>query len=215
MDKNRLGIVRVLTTEDKKLLSAHGEIIKSYFPSLDVESRCIPDQYEGIHSDELEALAVPKVVRLGHQFADEGFDAVFISCAADPAVKILQKELSVPVVGAGTALAYTAAAYGLPAGVLGITDDTPSAISSVLGNQLVGSIRPEKIHSTLDLFRPEAVGELVGAALTLKKHGSRLIILACTGLATIKVAPVLRQETGLPVIDPLRAASSILWAALG
>ena len=50
MDKKfKVGLIRVLTTEDEEVLSAHGKQIMSYFPELQVETKCIPDQYEGIH----------------------------------------------------------------------------------------------------------------------------------------------------------------------
>lgn len=61
MDKKfKVGLIRVLTTEDEEVLSAHGKQIMSYFPELQVETKCIPDQYEGIHSPELGELGYPQ-----------------------------------------------------------------------------------------------------------------------------------------------------------
>ena len=47
MDSYRIGVIRVLTTEDPELLNLHGRLLERYFPMFRVESRCIPDQYEG------------------------------------------------------------------------------------------------------------------------------------------------------------------------
>ena len=39
MDKKfKVGLIRVLTTEDEEVLSAHGKQIMSYFPELHVET---------------------------------------------------------------------------------------------------------------------------------------------------------------------------------
>ncbi|MST55697.1 hydantoin racemase [Pyramidobacter sp. SM-530-WT-4B] len=213
-EKKKIGLIRVLTTQDQELLQLHGRMIESCFPSLSVESRCIADQDEGIHDEASHAKALPKVLALGRVFADENVDAVYISCAGDPGVRILQRELAVPVIGAGTATAHAAGAYGVPVGVLGITDDVPEEIAKVLGERIVGSLRPPQLHTTLDLFRPDAMDALAEAGRALKSKGAKLLLLACTGLATINAAPELRRRVGLPVLDPLRCAAACLWSAL-
>ena len=62
MKTYKVGLIRVLTTEEEELLQLHGKLIESYFPMFQVVSRCIPDQPEGIHDDETFAVGVPKVV---------------------------------------------------------------------------------------------------------------------------------------------------------
>ena len=52
MKTYKVGLIRVLTTEDEELLQLHGKLIESYFPMFQVVSRCIPEQPEGIHDDE-------------------------------------------------------------------------------------------------------------------------------------------------------------------
>ena len=44
MKTYKVGLIRVLTTEDEELLQLHGKLIESYFPMFQVVSRCIPDQ---------------------------------------------------------------------------------------------------------------------------------------------------------------------------
>lgn len=212
--KKKIGLIRVLTTPDQELLQLHGRMIESCFPGLSVESRCIADQDEGVHDEASHAKALPKVLALARAFAAEKVDAVYISCAGDPGVRILQRELAVPVIGAGTATAHAAGAYGVPVGVLGITDDVPEEIAKVLGERIVGSLRPPQLHTTLDLFRPDAMDALAEAGRALKSKGAKLLLLACTGLATINAAPELRRRVGLPVLDPLRCAAACLWSAL-
>ena len=45
--KFKVGLIRVLTTEDQDILLVHEKLLNQYFPMLTVETRCIPDQYEG------------------------------------------------------------------------------------------------------------------------------------------------------------------------
>lgn len=56
MKQYRVGLIRVLTTADPELLQLHGRLIEQYFPLLKVESRCIPDQPDGIHDDATMAM---------------------------------------------------------------------------------------------------------------------------------------------------------------
>ena len=66
--KFKVGLIRVLTCEDPEVLYSHQRQIMEKFPSLDVETKCIPDQPEGIHSPQLCEIAVPKIVETAKSF---------------------------------------------------------------------------------------------------------------------------------------------------
>ena len=89
--KFKVGLIRVLTTENQDILLAHEKLLNQYFPMLTVETKCIPDQYEGIHSPELGALAVPKIVETAKSFRD--VDMIIVSCADDPGVEEIREAL--------------------------------------------------------------------------------------------------------------------------
>jgi Asp/Glu/hydantoin racemase len=211
----KLGLIRVLTTTDRKLLNHHGALIMGWYPDFEVVSECIPDQPEGIHDDETEAIALPKVLALAHKMAKEGVLGIIVSCAGDPAVVRAGKELSIPVIGAGRAAAYMARALEKPVGVLGITREVPGAIREALGASLLSAIVPEGVVSTLDLMKPEGLKATVEAGRVLKERGAGVILLACTGLSTIGADKKLREALDLPVIDPVRAEAAAAWLALG
>ena len=78
----KAGLIRVVTLADDSLTNIHGEIIMKKFPCLQIETKCIPDQPEGIHSPETKAAAIPKIIELAKAFKD--IDALIISCADDP-----------------------------------------------------------------------------------------------------------------------------------
>lgn len=199
----KVGLIRVLTTENQEVLLAHGKVIMDKFPGIEVETKCIPDQYEGIHSDELCQIAIPKIVETAKTFQD--VDMLIVSCADDPGVEEIRKEIPrVPVTGGGETTVALALKYGDKVGVLGITDYAPKAYERMLqGKMILG--KPEGVDSTLDLMTPEGRTATIKKGIELKEQGAQVIALACTGLGTIGIAKELEEATGLPVIDPVIA----------
>ncbi|HII61896.1 aspartate/glutamate racemase family protein [Pyrococcus horikoshii] len=214
MDKYTIGLIRVITLEDKEILNLHGRIIESAFPELKVVSRCIEDQPKGIYNEETEREAEPKIIRLAKEFEREGVDAIIISCAADPAVEKVRKLLSIPVIGAGSSVSALALAYGRRVGVLNLTEETPKVIRSILGNNLIAEDHPSGVSNTLDLLTDWGRREVINAAKRLKEKGVEVIALGCTGMSTIGIAPVLEEEVGIPVIDPVIASGAVALHAL-
>lgn len=205
-----VGLIRVVTFTDDKLLNLHGEIIEKYFPMLKVESRCIDDQPYGIHDEETERIAIPKIIELAKSW--ENIDALIISCAGDPAVKELRKMLDIPVIGAGESTALLARRYGEVYGVLGITEEIPEAYTKILGrDNIVGTCHVPGIKSTIDLMNDEGRKKVINKALELKSLGAEVIPLACTGMATIGIAKELEDLCGIPVIDPVVAEGLIAY----
>ena len=201
--KFKIGLIRVLTTEDQEVLQAHGKQIMEYFPTLEVETKCIPDQYEGIHSPKLCQIAIPKIVETAKTFHD--VDMIIVSCADDPGVAELREAIpGMPVTGGGETTVSLALKYGDKIGVLGITDYAPQAYVRMIPDKMILG-KPEGVNSTLDLMTPEGKQSVLAMGQQLKAQGAQVIALACTGLATIGVARDLEEATGLPVIDPVLA----------
>ena len=202
--KFQIGLIRVLTTEDEELLNRHGKTIMEKYPMLEVESRCIPDQYEGIHSHELERLAIPKIVALAKEFRDK--DMILVSCADDPGVAEVREALpGMLVTGGGETTVALATRYGEKIGLLGIVEYAPKAYVRMIPDKLVGNIKTDGVNSTLDLMTPEGRKSCLKAAMDLKNMGAEVIALGCTGLATIGIAREIEEVTGIPVIDPVLA----------
>jgi allantoin racemase len=209
--KTRVGLIRVLTTEDENLLNAHGRLLESHFPELQVESRCIDDQPKGIYDEESAALALPKILRLGEEMEREGVKAIIVSCADDPGVEELRKIVTIPVVGAGSSCASVALSCGGKIGTLGIRERAPRIMQDILGDHLVAQTRPEGVKTTLDLLTGEGRENALSAAEHLRKTGAEAIALACTGYTTIGIARDLEGAAGIPVIDPVDATGLFAW----
>lgn len=203
-----VGLVRVITVEDEEALNLHGRIIESAFPELRVVSRCIEDQPRGIYDRESEERAKPKILRLVRGFEREGVDAVIVSCAADPAVREARREVRIPVVGAGSAAASLALAYGERVGVLNLTEETPEVVRRILGPHLVAEAKPEGVRYTTDLLTDWGRVAAERALRELLKRDVDVVVLACTGYSTIGFARVAQEVAGVPVIDPVLAAGA-------
>jgi allantoin racemase len=209
----RLGIIRVLTTRDEGLLNAHGRLIENHFPQFETLSRCIPDQPEGIHDDRTKEIAVSKVVKLGREMEKEDLKALVISCADDPGLDELREIVRIPVIGAGSAAASLAISLGDRIGVLTLTEGTPEAVRKILGRSLLAEAKPEGVTTTLDLLKEERRAQLISTAKELKRKGADVILLSCTGYATIGIAQELKKTLGIPVVDPVLASGMAAWYA--
>ena len=212
--RRRIGLIRVLTTTDARLLNLHGELAMKDFPCFEIFSNCISDQPEGIHDDATEAIAVPKVLALARKMESDGMEAVIVSCAGDPAVDLAADSLTIPVIGAGRAVASLARAFEQSVGVLGLTKTVPAPMRRVLGDFLIADAVPDGVISTLDLMTPEGMSATIAAGRFLKAKGAKVLALACTGLSTIGAAEKLRIALSMPVVDPVRAEAAVAWAAL-
>ncbi|MEM0006273.1 MAG: aspartate/glutamate racemase family protein [Ignisphaera sp.] len=204
--KYRIGLIRVITLKDEEALNLHGRIIESIFPELNVVSRSIEDQPMGIYNRESEEIAKPKILKLAKEFEKEMIEAVIISCAADPAVREARRSLKIPVIGAGSAAASMALAYGERVGVLNLTEETPEVIRRILGSHLVAEEKPEGVRTTLDLKTEWGMRAARMALEKLAKSGVDVIVLACTGYSTIGFSKIAESITKMPVIDPVVAA---------
>ncbi|MFQ5819476.1 MAG: aspartate/glutamate racemase family protein [Candidatus Heimdallarchaeota archaeon] len=209
----RIGIVRVITTTNKEFLESHGKLIKEYFNdnTLVVQSDCIIGFPEGLHTEEDEIKSIPNIVQTGKSLKEQfNVDTLIVSCAADPGVKELQKEVQIPVIGAGSAVASLALLIGKPVGVLGISDNPPRIISSMLQNQLVAYTKPEEVETTLDINK--AINTYIDLAKDLvAKKDVETILLACTGFSTARIAPTIEEAVNKIVIDPVIASGIIAY----
>uniref|UniRef100_A0A7J2U2I0 Hydantoin racemase n=1 Tax=Ignisphaera aggregans TaxID=334771 RepID=A0A7J2U2I0_9CREN len=207
----RVGLVRVVTLKDEETLNKHGKVLMEVFPELEIASKCIEDQPYGIYDKESEEIAKPKILRLIKQFESNGFEAVIVSCVADPAVEEARKIVKIPVIGAGSAVASLALAYNKRVGVLNLSGSTPEVIKRILGSHIVAETVPKGVRNTLDLLTNWGQKEAIEAIKELLSKGVDIIILGCTGYTTIEFGKRIKQLMGIsiPILDPVIAAGVV------
>ncbi len=125
-------------------------------------------------------------------------------------MKELQKEVEIPVIGAGAAGASLALLLGKPVGTLGISDNPPKVLSTVLQDKLVVHEKPENVETTLDIST--AIDEFMelGRGFVINRD-VKTILFACTGLSTMRIAPLLEEMLNTTVIDPVVAAGVMAY----
>lgn len=204
MEKNyKIGILRVLTTDDEEILLSHQKILEEYFTEFRIETRCIPDQYNGIHDEETYNIAFPKIVELAKDW-EKSLDGLIISCAGDPALGYLRDVLSIPVVGGGTAATCISLNNGNNIGIIGIEKHPPAIYNEVLGDKIKGYELPDGVITSNDLQTENGKKAVKNSALKLKEIGCDVIVFACTGLSTSGAASYLK-DIGLPIVDAVIA----------
>lgn len=212
MNKYKVGIIRVLTTTDEDVLLAHEKKLGKMFPQFELKTRCIEDQYEGIHDDETLNIAVPKILMLAKEW-EKDLDGLIISCAGDPAVDILTHELKIPVVGGGKSTAVLSLAGSGKVGIIGIEDAPPKNYTDILKDKLLSYQKPRGVVSTNDLQTDEGKQETINSARHLIELGADTIAFACTGLTTSNAKQLLKFLNAR-VLDAVESEGVMMLAEL-
>ncbi|MBU2699521.1 Asp/Glu/hydantoin racemase [Sporomusaceae bacterium BoRhaA] len=201
-----LAVIRVLTIEQDAVLEQHGQVIWKKF-KVPTTSYCIPAQSKGIYDEATKLQAVPKIIETIHQAERKGAKAIFISCAADPALKEARAAFSLPIIGAGSALAAMGLALGERLGILNLVGPTPPGIVSLLGHRLVAEASPQGVANTTDLLAHKEAALV--AAKKLLKQGADVILLACTGYSSIGMAQFITDKLECRVVDAVEAGGAV------
>jgi allantoin racemase len=141
-------------------------------------------------------------------------DAYVIACASDPGIDAVRAATSKPVFGIFRCAVAAAIARGEKFGVIGMVDASLArhrqALRAMgLEERLAGEIPLNLPMETL-LDPAAARRALITAGRALKERGAESLILGCTGMAHHR--SIVRQEVGIPVIEPSQAAAA---AAIG
>ncbi|SMB81552.1 Asp/Glu/hydantoin racemase [Desulfonispora thiosulfatigenes DSM 11270] len=210
MNKNRVGIIRVLSTDNLQVLYSHETIIKNIYPELEIISEAIKDQPNGVYNQETELESVPKILEIAKDMEKSGVNAILISCCMDPGLTLIKKELNIPVVGAGMASALMAMSLGNKIGVTSLDKVIPPNLHETLGNKLLAYQPSEGINNTKDLLKIDGKEKVLKTARDLRDQGADCLLLACTGMSTIGLAPLLEEKLNIPVIDPIIASGGLI-----
>ena len=205
--KGTVGVLRVLT-QDPEATAVHGSIIEERYPQLETVSRCIDDHPDGIPTVEAERAALPYVKSLAREMADQ-VDTLAISCALDPAVESLQKELSIPVIGAGRAVSHAALSLGDKVGTIGLEAGDPPIVTETLGASHHASRQVQGAETTNFLTTDDGRSAIEATANALVEDGCTVIAPVCTGITTSGVVPSLRESIEVPVVDPVESMGAL------
>ena len=164
-----------------------------------------PASIEGGYDD---VFAGPGVLEQAAIAEREGFDAIVLDCASDPALRACRELVSIPVVGAGEASHLAACMLCNKFSII-----TALPVSSILIGeniekyglrQRVASLRCANVP-VLDLEDEEKAEKkiLLAAKAAIEHDGAEAILLGCTGMIAMRMR--LEEPLGVPVIEPITA----------
>jgi allantoin racemase len=180
-------------------------------PGITVEAVALPgpeflDRAE--HFDEAIAAAAAWAAAMP---ADR-FDVVISAGALDPGLPQLRKLAPVPIIGPGEASLFIGYLLGRPLSIVTVDEYAVAKahgfVEQTATKPTIVSIRSidfpvRRIVSDLDGGRAALRREVRAA---VKEDGAATIMLGAMTLGTLGIAQELRDELGVPVINPLEAA---------
>lgn len=204
-----VGLIRVISLKSREEQETHARLMTHSYPSLRVFTEAIEGFPDGLYNDELVAKAIPAILQAAEKLVPQ-VDALAVSCAEDPGVAELRKRYKIPVIGAGSALAWACQTLGKKVGVLTITENLPSPLQTILMDHSVVWRQVKGVRKTTDLQNDREA--IIETASILIEHGCEAIALGCTGLSTVGAGSLLKQRFGVPILDPVLAMGSMLTA---
>jgi len=208
----RVGLIRVISSPDPGVRDEHGRWMMERFPSLHVVSRGIEGFPDGLFDRTTADSAVPAVVDVAQQLASD-VDVLLVSCTEDPGVTEVRRGVSVPVVGAGAALVAICRSLSDHFGILTISAHPPRPLRDGLNEHRVSWRRVPNVRFTTDL--PAARENIVRSTEELVDEGCGVIVLGCTGFSTLRISTTLREQFGVPVLDPVLSMGAVISALYG
>ena len=179
-------------------------------------SRCGPASIQG---EEDGRRALPGVLELVRESADENIDAIVIACFDDTGLNEAREIAHCLVVGIGEAAFHAAMLIGCHYSVVTTLSVSVPVIKANLQDYGLAShclrVRASEV-AVLDLEKAGSAAEQkisAEIALALAEDKAEAIVLGCAGMTTL--AARMSTTHGIPVIDGVAAATGMACALVG
>ncbi len=86
-------------------------------------------------------------------------------------------------------------------------------MKQILGRRLIAE-KTINAKNALELMTSKGIENIIQSSLELKKLGVGVIVLACTGMSTVRAASRIEKRVGIRVVDPVIAEGVIMWSLL-
>jgi allantoin racemase len=182
------------------------EISMLAIPNLKYEVQSLTMGPASIESEFDDQIATPWALEEIAKAEREGFDAVFVSCMRDVAVRAAREIVRIPVVGPSQTCMAVASTLGDRFGVVTVVKNTvPFFIRKArehgMAENLAGVRSIEIPVLDLDSRKKEVADALATESQKLVDDcNADTIILGCTGL--VGMAREVMRRIGVPVLDP-------------
>jgi len=212
--------------------SAEDAGLRAYIDALarssgsDISHAAIRTGPSTIECDLDMALAAPGIIEEAVRAANEGVDAVVVSCFGDPAIAACREAAGILVFGPGQASMQAAALLGRRFSVVTVVESVRPLIERIARDhgvsEKLASIRAIDIPvAQLGIDAPAVDDALSREAIAaVEQDGADVIVLGCTGFlgsAAVVGACLKARGFDVPVLDPLPVTIAMAQAlcALG
>ena len=194
------------------------EALASFRGAEDLHIDCIAldDGPFGIETDEDIQKALPLIVSKISANRDR-YDAFVIACYSDPGLAESRLISKIPVFGIHESAVSLSASYGRKFGVLALGRDSIQRHISYIRHlglrDFHAGERPLDISVDQAANDPDTLTKIIATGRELiEEDGAEIIILGCAGMAAHRAAA--QAELGIPVIDPVQAAITLVAQTL-
>lgn len=162
-----------------------------------------------------EAFSVPEVLKLVDKFKTE-YDAMVISCCADPGLHASRELADIPILGPMETSMHVAALLGHKFAVITIPKNAgpwtemqvrEAGLEDKLACAIGIDLPIREIHA--DETGTTVIEEIVKEGQkAIREYGAEVIVLGCTGFGG-KIAETVEARLGVPVVEPSRTSLAI------
>ena len=199
----------IFTPEGEELIRSNEDVCsKLTRPGTEVDVVNISKGPASVESSYDKILAGYYLIDRAQEAEKEGYDAIVISCFADPALEACREVTRIPVISAGMA------SYLLAAGLFdrfGVVTPSLSALTRNMRTIRALGLESKVVAVEVAQIPVLEMGDsqklktaLLDAARKTLTKGANAIILGCTGMAGM--ADEMSHDLNVPVLDPLAAA---------
>ncbi len=183
-------------------------------PNTEVVLEFVKGGVESIENNYDEQLSQFFIIQSMETAEREGFDAVTVLCAGDPAISAVRDALNIPVIGIFESAVYLACLLGRKFSVVTVLDDAVPVLEEkivALGlERRCASVRSVNIP-VLDLEKEHErmIEALSSESLrAINEDRADTIVLGCAGMS--EAAKAVARRVGVPVIDPVVAGIKMM-----
>ncbi|MDR1431587.1 MAG: aspartate/glutamate racemase family protein [Propionibacteriaceae bacterium] len=193
-------------------------VTKHLLPDTEVVPKWLTHGPGSIEGEYDEVLAAPEIVSYCQQAEAEGYDAVFVDCFGDPAVRAARECVDIPVFGGFEPAIYSALGMADRIGIVTVLPHVVSMLDGLIAKtgmrERIVSLRYVNI-AVLDLHELSGlVASLVAQAKqAIENERVGAIVLGCTAMVGVKEAvaeELQNQGYQVPVIEAAQAGLIML-----
>ena len=204
-----IGVINPVTPE--KFVEVDQSYLNDVLPDSNITVKSIEKGPKSVETEFLQSFALKEIVKVINSNKDD-FDGFLINCFADPGVEAARRVTDKPVFGCGEPSMHLASLLGHKFGLITVKNSQRIIEDNIrkygLNKNLALMEQIDLSVLELDENPGKVVKKVSKKEERIRQSGGEVILLGCTGMASIKSR--LKNELTLPLVEPLHASARML-----